>query len=416
MKHNKQIVIIGAGVSGLICGLELEKAGCTPTMIDRSDSIGGRVQTDHMDGFVLDHGFQVLLTEYPAAIKYLDFEKLELRKFLPGAVIFQNGKGSKFGDPLRHSSFIFSTVLSSVGTLSDKLKVYKLAEKLKSKNLQAIFQEEETTTLDYLMNFGFSDQMIQKFFRPFFAGIFLETELATSSRMFEFVYKMFSTGHAAIPANGIQAIPDQLKEKLKNTELLMGKEVISVDGNKINFKDGETMVADRIIVATDPANILDGYRPMETEWKGCATIYFTAAETKLKAPIIGLIPSRDSLANHFHYVTDILDRKKSHLLSVTVVKSNDLDDQSLIEQVKKDLLMHAGIDGLKFLKRYHIPRSLPSLQNLRYAPDENDLKVSDQVYLAGDYLANGSLNAAMESGEAAAKVVLKSIHPKTTND
>jgi protoporphyrinogen oxidase len=416
MNQNSQIVIIGAGVSGLICALELEKAGYAPTIIDRSDRIGGRVQTDHIDGFILDHGFQVLLTEYPAARKYLDFEGLDLKKFLPGAVIFHQGKGSKFGDPLRHSSFLFSTAMSSAGTLGDKIKVYKLAKILRRKNVKSIFQEEEITTLEYLKKYGFSDRMIQQFFRPFFAGIFLEPKLSTSSRMFEFVYKMFSSGHAALPADGMQAIPDQIKRKLTNTQFLMGKKVKNVSENKIIFNNGETMLADRIIIASDPAFLLDEYKRSSTQWKGCTNLYYTAPKSMLRAPIIGLIPSLDSLVNNFHYVTDILDRKEAHLLSVTVVKSNDLDDQSLIEQVKKDLKKHAGIEGLKFLKLYHIPRSLPSLQNIKYAPDENKLKISDQVYLAGDYLANGSLNAAMESGKVAAKMVLESIQSNRSND
>ena len=40
-------------------------------------------------------------------------------------------------------------------------------------------------------------------------GIFLENELKTSSRMFEFVFKMFSEGDTAIPGRGMGMIPKQ---------------------------------------------------------------------------------------------------------------------------------------------------------------------------------------------------------------
>ena len=111
MGDNKQVVIIGAGVSGLICAIELEKAGYAPLIIEQSDRPGGRVKTDIVSGHVLDHGFQVLLTEYPAAREYLDLDALDLKRFLPGAIIFRDGKPFKFGDPLRDATFLLPTMI-----------------------------------------------------------------------------------------------------------------------------------------------------------------------------------------------------------------------------------------------------------------------------------------------------------------
>ena len=67
--------------------------------------------------------------------------------------------------------------------------------------------------------------MIQTFFKPFFSGIFLEPNLDTSSRMFEFVYKMFGEGLAVLPKAGIQAISNQLKDNLKKTKILLNTKV-----------------------------------------------------------------------------------------------------------------------------------------------------------------------------------------------
>ena len=99
------------------------------------------------------------------------------------------------------------TMLSSIGSFSDKLKVLKLNFKLRKKSLDAIFTSEEKTTLQYLQDYGFSQGMINGFFKPFFTGIYLEDQLQTSSRMFEFVFKMFGEGSAVIPRAGIEAIP-----------------------------------------------------------------------------------------------------------------------------------------------------------------------------------------------------------------
>ena len=217
-KTSSKIHIIGAGVSGLIAAQVLENYGYQPTIIEATSSVGGRVKSDLVNGYSLDRGFQVLLTSYPAAKKYLDFETLTLQKLLPGAVIFKNGKAQTIGDPLRSISLLIPTLFSSIGSLSDKLKILKLNTLLKKKNVDTIFKEDEKTTFQYLKDIGFSEEMIQTFFKPFFSGIFLEPNLDTSSRMFEFVYKMFGEGLAVLPKAGIQAISDQLKDNLKNTK------------------------------------------------------------------------------------------------------------------------------------------------------------------------------------------------------
>ena len=155
-KPDYKIHIVGAGISGLIAATVLEQNGYYPVIIEATDGVGGRVKTDIVDGYQLDHGFQVLLTAYPAAQKYLDFESLQLQKFLPGASIFKNGKQKVIGDPLRDISLLFSTLFSGIGRFSDKIKILKLNKKLKEKTLSEIFSEREQSTLSYLMDLGLS--------------------------------------------------------------------------------------------------------------------------------------------------------------------------------------------------------------------------------------------------------------------
>ena len=140
-KQEPKICIIGAGVSGLIAAQTLENEGFSPIIIEATDSVGGRVKTDIVDGYQLDHGFQVLLTSYPAAQKFLDYDALELQNFLPGAAIFTNGKEKQIGDPLRDFSLLIPTVFSSLIPLSDKIKILQLNLKLKAKSISEIFNE-----------------------------------------------------------------------------------------------------------------------------------------------------------------------------------------------------------------------------------------------------------------------------------
>lgn len=410
-KSEYKIHIIGAGVSGLIAAKVLENYGYKPTIIEATDKIGGRIKSDVFEGYTLDHGFQVLLTSYPAAKKYLDFKTLDLQKFLPGASIFKNGKQQTIGDPMRSFSLLIPTLLSSVGSISDKLKILKLNSLLQKKKIAAIFEEDEKTTLQYLKDFGFSDNMVQNFFKPFFSGIFLEPNLETSSRMFEFVYKMFGDGLAAIPKSGIQAISNQLKDQLKSTEIILKSPVKEVKNNKIIVSNGDEIESNFIIIATEASQLIANLKKQEIDWKSCDTLYFEAKNRVIRKPLIGLVSEKEALINNIFYHTSVSteNTSKNELLSVSIVKKHSLSEKELIKQVEKELEEYCKITDLHFLKRYHIKKALPKLTNLQYELSSTETQLNSSIFLAGDQLLNGSLNAAMIAGERAALGIIKTL-------
>ena len=410
-KSAYKIHIIGAGISGLIAAQILENHGYHPIIIEASATVGGRVKSDVFKGYTLDHGFQVLLTSYPAAIKYLDYDKLDLQQLLPGATLFKNGKAQTIGDPLRSLSLLIPTLLSSVGTLADKVKILKLNALLKKKKNALIFQTEEKTTLQYLKDFGFSDEIITDFFKPFFSGIFLETELETSSRMFEFVYKMFGNGLAVIPKEGMQAIPNQLKNNLKNTSFKFNTPVKEVKDKHLILEDGTTLDSHITIIATDASTLISNLKNQETFWKSCDTLYFETEKKTLKKPLIGLVSDENTLINNIFYHTSVATSTKTtkELLSVTIVQEHPFDEKTLVAKVTAELHSKCGIAEVTFLKRYQIKKALPKLTNLQYEISSTETKLKSTLFLAGDQLLNGSLNAAMISGERAAMGVIQTL-------
>ena len=416
-KSAYKINIIGAGISGLIAAQVLENYGYNPTIIEASDSVGGRVKSDIVNGYTLDHGFQVLLSSYPAAKKYLDYDALELQEFLPGATIFKDKKSHTIGDPLRNFSLLFPTLTATIGTFYDKIKILKLNTLLKKKKIASIFETEEKTTLKYLQDFGFSNEIIEDFFKPFFSGIFLEAELETSSRMFEFVYKMFGDGLAVIdglsvlPKKGIQAIPNQLKSKLKNTTFKFNTPVKEVKDNQIILENGETLDSHITIIATDASSLISNLKNQETKWKSCETLYFETDKRVIEKPLIGLIADKNALINNIFYHTSVANSNTGakELLSVTVVKEHNLNDLDFILKVTEDLKILCNIDVKKIVKRYQIKKALPKLTNLQYEISSTETKLKSTIFLAGDQLLNGSLNAAMISGERAAMGVIQTL-------
>ncbi len=203
MKPNQRaearVVIVGAGMAGLCCALRLQEKGIPCVVLEASDAPGGRIRTDKVDGFLLDRGFQVLLTAYPEARRLLNYKTLGLGTFAPGALVRMNGKFHRISDPFRQPWTIPATLLAPLGSLKDKLRIARLRRHVLSGSTDEIFQRPETSALDALLNFGFSDRMIGSFFRPFFGGIFLETDLATSSRMLESSFGCSARGKRRSP-------------------------------------------------------------------------------------------------------------------------------------------------------------------------------------------------------------------------
>ena len=409
-----QIHVVGAGVSGLVAASVLEAHGYRSVVVERTDGVGGRVKTDVVKGFQLDHGFQVLLTSYPEAQKHLDFDALELQKILPGASVFFNKKQNIIGDPLKSLSFLWPTLFSRIGSFSDKLRILQLNRALKRKTLSEIFSDPEKSTFSYLQDYGFSNEIIRDFFMPFFGGIFLETKLETSSRMFEFVYKMFGDGEAALPKAGMAAIPKQLYEKLQNTDFTFNTHVASVQEGEITLEDETKLKTLATIVATDARELVVSEKHKSMVWKSCQTLYFETDHRVIRTALIGLIPQQGALINNIFYHTSLetVSNPSKELLSVTVIDRHQLSDEMLISRVKDELEEHCGIVSPQLIKLYSIPQALPNLQDLQYAMHPSESYLTPGIFLAGDTLLNGSLNAAMISGESAALAAIEFLSQK----
>ena len=413
---NTQVHIIGGGISGLIAARVLEDSGLDPIIIEASDGIGGRLRTDTVDRHLLDHGFQVLLTAYPSLKKFLDLESLELTAFQPGSVIFDNGKKSVLGDASRNTKFLWPTMISNAGTIADKLKVWKLNKALQAKSLERIFSEPEVTTLEYLKGKGFSSRIIERFFRTFYSGIFLENELSTSSRMFEFVFKMFAEGTASLPKNGIEAIPNQLKNGLKRTAIHLNKPVAEIRDHDLELKSGEIIPREYLINATNDPFLHSTNAPSvaHRHWKSCQTLYFKTDERVIDEPMIGLIADKEAVVNNICYSSRLYPHPDGEeMLSVTVVREHQLGRDQLVEKVKEELKAHCGIHAkLEFVKLYDIPQALPELNDLQYDLKPGSTKLDAHTFLTGDTMLNASLNGAMIAGEQAALDLLKAIQEK----
>ena len=402
-------VIIGGGISGLTCAKYLNEKGCSFMLLEGSDALGGRVKTDKVDGFILDRGFQVLLTNYPEARKTLNYSDLRLKYFDSGSLIKAEKGFMKMENPFRKKMAYLTMAFSSVGSLSDKLKIRKFANDLAEIPDEDFFQMEATDTLTFLKNYGWSNKMITNFFKPFFGGVFLENDLVTSSNFFQFTFKQFFRGDAAIPAEGMQAIPDQIAEKISSGRIRRNARVRGIEDNQIFLEGGEILTADRIVLATDPHtsdNLLGETTKRVYNTTTCT--YFSAASSPLKGQkMIALNPNRRGVVHNLCVQSDIspeYGNAGKSLISVSTQGLDKVDEQRLTSRIKRELYdwFGAQVNVWTHLKTYYIPESLVQF---RAGDEKKDLKLNENLYRCGDYLAYPSLNAAMQTGREVAEMI-----------
>ena len=411
--YDADVLIIGAGLTGLTAALHLHRQQISVKILEATDRVGGRVKTDRQDGYLLDRGFQVLLTEYPETQRWLDYDALDLKAFAPGAIVLNKKGKYEITDPSRVPSGAFKTLAAPVGGIADKLRMLWLKNKLKSMSVDDIFAQPEITTLAAIQEYGFSERMLRNFFQPFMAGIFLENGLTTSRREFDFVFKMFSQGDTAVPALGMEEIPRQLATQLPADAVLFHKHVRSVNEQKVSTDTGETFTAPIILVATEPTSFVSRYfsgGKKDLKYHSSTQVYLTADTPPFTKPLIALNARRNRLVNNFSVINQVAPAYAppgKYLLSAAIVGDPSYPDEELPQRVCQEMAFWFGEQTSRWqpLQIYRIPYALPNQDRVTHTLKPEQGKLRDGLYAAGDYSLNGSINAALRAGQQVAEAI-----------
>lgn len=411
--NGADVVVVGAGLSGLACARELVRQGLRPVVLEASQRTGGRIGSDFRDGFILDRAFQVLQTWYPEARRQLDFAALDLRPFYPGALVRHGGRFHRVSDVWRRPQAMLEMLRSPVGTLGDKRRLLDLRNRALAGSLADLYGREETSAPRLLRQLGFSDRIIRRFFIPFFAGVFFEPGLEVSSRTFEFIFRAFAAGDTALPARGMQAIPDQLSAALPEGTVELGQHVTAVTPHGVTTADGRHLEASAVVLAADvtaTARLL-GRPPPPT--RGTTCFHYAAERPPFDEPVLVLSTEDGGPVNSLLCPSNLSRRYAppgAALVTVNVFRAAD-DPGAMEAAVRSQLRRWYGpaVDRWHLVATYALPAALPVQQPPVTDPAKRPLRSSDGLWGCGEAHSAPSIQWALHTGRRAGAEIAASL-------
>jgi phytoene dehydrogenase-like protein len=408
-------VVVGAGLAGLACALHLAERGAEVVLLEASDGVGGRIRSDVVEGFVLDRGFQVLVTSYPEAQRLLNLEELDPGELYPGALVWAGGRLHRLADPFRRPFDAISSVRAPVGRLRDYVPLAKLRGRARAGTVEAALSRRETTTLEALRAAGLSERSIERFFRPFLGGVFLDPTLETSSRTMDFLLRMLSLGEAVLPAGGMGAIPAQLASALPDGTVRLHARVARVGEDGVELDSGERLAARAVVVATDgstAARLLPDVS--EPAWRSVTCLYFAAPTPPVDGPLLVLNGEPIGPVNHLCVPSEVSPSYAPSwqaLVSASVLGVPVEDDEELECLVRAQLATWFGeeVDGWRHLRTYRIQRALPALTPPALEPKDRRVRLGRGLFVCGDHRETASIQGALASGRRAAQAVAEEL-------
>ena len=417
---SRSVVVAGGGVAGLVAARQLAEAGLDVTVYEQRETVGGRVRSRRRKGYLLDRGFQVLLTGYPAVRRELDLEALDLRAFKPGAVIARPGRRSVLSDPLRDPTAAVDSLTNSEVTTTDKLRTLALRQDLSTRTYGALLERPDRSIRAWLREWGFSERYLSNFVAPFYGGITLDRSLRTSKRVFEYTFKALSRGRTAVPAGGMGEISRQLADAAEaaGATIETGEAVTELTSKRrhaVVDTDTDRRAVDAVVVATPPrvAARLTGVDAIPTEGIGCVTQHYRLSGPPLETGKRILLNAGDTAPNTIVPISEVAPEYAGddRLVNATFLGDDPVGKsaEELAATTRETLeawypdrafdgLEPLATDRIEFAQFAQPPGVHDSLPDVRDG--------GRRIYLAGEYTEWSSIQGAMKSGREAANAVV----------
>lgn len=405
MSGSSRVLIVGGGLAGLRCAQILARHNREVVVLEAADRPGGRVASDHVDGFIIDRGFQLLNPAYPQARRAFDLAALDLRAFEPGALIVGASRTTRLADPFRRPLTAPGALLAPVGSLKGRLALGRLLARLRFFGPTSSLVGEDQPALEWLEAQGIDRDTSLSLLDPFLTGVLLTEGLTSSGHLVALLLASFVRGVPAVPSQGMGALPEQMAEGLRPGTVRLRTRVARVAAEGVVLEQGDELDAGSVVVATDPVTAgrlvgtsdLTTMRAVTTLWLSSPTPARTGSTLVLDATDSAIVNAVDMSAAAPSYAPP----GRSLLAASLLGTAEHLALPPLVARVAE--LLSVPTTGLEVIATSSIAHALPAMAPpLDLAPPIEH----DGVVVAGDHVATPSIQGALAAGERAARVVL----------
>lgn len=403
-----EVIVIGAGLAGLSCALDLTRAGVDTVVLDKSDGAGGRVRTDRVDGMQLDRGFQLLNPAYPALDGFVDVPALDLCPFDAGVVVARRSGRTVLADPRRSFRDTGSGLLGATGTVREKLRLARYVAATLPRGGRSVKARPDIPYGEALDRAGIDGSLRTAVLAPFLAGVLAEDRQETSRVFVDLLLRTFARGRPSLPRHGIRALPDQLAAHLPAGALRLNTSVHRVDERSVRADDGE-LTADAVVVATD-AVAAAGLTGVSTPpMRGLTTSYHRVPVSPAHRRLLHIDGDRRGPVVNSAVVSDVAPDycREGSLVASTVLGADGGADTALTVLRQLSAMYAADTSQWELVATYRIPHALPAmLPPLRL---RQPIRLAETLFVAGDHRDTASIQGAIVSGRRAAASVLQAL-------
>ncbi len=408
------MAVIGAGVAGLTCARALEESGLAVRVLERSARVGGRVGTDVIDGFRCDRGFQWLNAADPDIRASADVAALNPQPIERGMVLahpdsYRVLQGSQVA--------LIAAIRSGIGQPQDVVRLIRWSDPMR-RSRERLLAGEDITLQESLDRHGISGRIREEVLRPLFRLVLADEDLRTSYQFAMLSLQALSTGMPALPALGMQALPNQLSLGLVDP-VEHGVDVLGLmrsvgEGVRL-FTDNGEIHARTAVVATDPVNASSLLGLGTPAMRGLSTWWFSTEipPTTMKMPFVNPIGPSAGPLSHAVVVSNIAPRYappgRQLLAACAVTVPGSRVGAETEQEVRAQLsqVFHTDASTWGLVTRHINSTAWPSLHPPLLLSREVEL--GDGLFVAGDHREAAGVSGAMRSGRRAAVAVLEEL-------
>lgn len=456
--------IIGAGIAGLTAAHQLQQDGVDVTVFETADQVGGKMRSEHADGYLIEHGPNTIQTATPLMNALID------RLGLADAVVEADAAAKKryvvrngTPQPLPTSPLRFFT--SDLFSLSAKLRL------LREPFISAGDADEEESVASFARR-RLGREVLDYGLNPFVGGIFAgdpeqlsvrhafgrlhELEQEHGSLFCGLIHSIRNrdASHGDAPSgparrmfsfrNGLQTLPAALARTL-GSSIHLDTTVIGLhpDGNdwRLSVQPGNALTETHrfdAVISTIPLHrfaalsmdtTVDRSSLTEVPYPPVNVVSMGFRRADVKHPLDGfgmLVPEVEKeyqiLGTIFSSTLFPGRAPADHVLLTTFVggaRHPELGRASTDRQqavVRADLNALLGTQGEpSFVRHVAWPRAIPQY-HLGYGAVKRCIdrieSTHDRLFFAGNYREGIAVGSAMDSGDHAAQQARKALSPE----